>query len=103
MDIQTLVILLLVVVTVLTVAVVWLVLSMKNHDPRLIDASQEARHRTMLTDLAEGLARQGDRIAGSQHDATERLRQSLSTLQLEQSKNLAGNREELIKQLAFES
>ena len=100
MDIQTLVILLLVVVTVLTVAVVWLVLSMKNHDPRLIDASQEARHRTMLTDLAEGLARQGDRIAGSQHDATERLRQSLSTLQLEQSKNLAGNREELIKQLA---
>ena len=100
MDIQTLVILLLVVVTVLTVAVVWLVLSMKNHDPRLIDASQEARHRTMLTDLAEGLARQGDRIAGSQHDATERLRQSLSTLQLEQSKNLAGNREELIRQLA---
>ena len=100
MDIQTLVILLLVVVTVLTVAVAWLVLSMKKHDPRLIDASQEARHRTMLTDLAEGLARQGDRIAGSQHDATERLRQSLSTLQLEQSKNLAGNREELIRQLA---
>ena len=100
MDIQTLVILLLVVVTVLTVAVAWLALSMKKHDPRLIDASQEARHRTMLTDLAEGLARQGDRIAGSQHDATERLRQSLSTLQLEQSKNLAGNREELIRQLA---
>ena len=100
MDIQTLVILLLVVVTVLTVAMVWLALSMKKHDPRLIDASQEARHRTMLTDLAEGLARQGDRIAGSQHDATERLRQSLSTLQLEQSKNLAGNREELIRQLA---
>ena len=100
MDIQTLVILLLVVVTVLTVAVAWLVLSMKRHDPRLIDASQEARHRTMLTDLAEGLARQGDRIAGSQHDATERLRQSLSTLQLEQSTNLAGNREELIRQLA---
>ena len=100
MDIQTLVILLLVVVTGLTVAVVWLALSMKKHDPRLIDASQEARHRTMLTDLAEGLARQGDRIAGSQHDATERLRQSLSTLQLEQSKNLAGNREELIRQLA---
>ena len=100
MDIQTLVILLLVVVTVLTVAVAWLVLSMKRHDPRLIDASQEARHRTMLTDLAEGLARQGDRIAGSQHDATERLRQSLSSLQLEQSTNLAGNREELIRQLA---
>ena len=100
MDIQTLGILLLVVVTVLTVAVVWLALSMKKNDPRLIDASQEARHRTMLTDLADGLAKQGDRIAGSQNDATERLRQSLSTLQLEQSRNLAGNREELIKQLA---
>ena len=100
MDIQTLGIMLLVVVTVLTVAVVWLALSMKKNDPRLIDASQEARHRTMLTDLADGLAKQGDRIAGSQNDASERLRQSLSTLQLEQSRNLAGNREELIKQLA---
>jgi DNA recombination protein RmuC len=99
MDIQTLVILLLCVVAVLAVVVIWLAVSVRRNDPRLIDAAQEARHRAMLTDLAEGLAKQGDRIAGSQNDATDRLRQSLSTLQVEQSKNLAGNREELIKQL----
>ena len=100
MDVQALVILLLVVVAALTVAVIWLAASLKKNDPRLIDAAQELRHRAMLTDLAEGLAKQGERLSSSQNDATERLRQSLSTLQVEQSKNLAGNREELIRQLA---
>ncbi len=104
MDVQTLVVLLVIAVAALAGAVIWLGLSLssalRKHDPRLIDAAQEARHRAMLTDLADGLAKQGERIYSSQHDATERLRQSLSTLQLEQSQNLAGNREELIKQLA---
>jgi DNA recombination protein RmuC len=61
---------------------------------------QASRHRQMLTDLAEGLAKQGDRIAQSQLDAGERLRsavaQELSTtreavakLQLEQTQGLA--------------
>lgn len=99
MDTQTLVILLLFVVAVLAVVVIWLAVSIRQNDPRLIDAAQEARHRAMLTDLADGLAKQGERLAGSQNDATERLRQSLSMLQVEQSKNLAGNREELIRQL----
>jgi DNA recombination protein RmuC len=100
MDIQTLVILLLVFVAVLAMAVIWLAFSIKRNDPRLHDVAQEARHRAMLTDINDGLAKQTDRIASTQNDATERLRQSLSTLQLEQSQNLAGNREELIKQLA---
>jgi DNA recombination protein RmuC len=104
MDLQTLVILLLVAVVALTLAVIWLGLSLTKsvgkNDPRMLEAAQDTRHRAMLTDLADGLAKQGDRIASSQNEATERLRQSLSTLQLEQSKNLAGNREELIKQLA---
>lgn len=63
-------------------------------------AEQSARHREMLTDLANGLAKQGERIAASQLDAGERLRtavaQELSTtreavakLQLEQSQGLA--------------
>ena len=97
MEMQTLVILLLIFVVILTVAVIWLVFSVRKNDPRLIDAAQEARHRAMLTDINDGLAKQTDRIAGSQNEAAERLRQSLSTLQVEQSKNLAGNREELIK------
>ena len=100
MDTQTLVILLLLVVAVLVFAVLWLAVSINKNDPRQIDAALEARHRAMLTDLADGLSKQGDRIAGSQNDATERLRQSISTLQLEQSQNLAGNREALILQLA---
>jgi DNA recombination protein RmuC len=63
-------------------------------------AEQGIRHREMLTDLAEGLAKQGDRIGQSQLDAGERLRtavaQELTTtreavakLQLEQSQGLA--------------
>jgi DNA recombination protein RmuC len=63
-------------------------------------AEQAVRHREMLTDLAEGLAKQGDRIGQSQLDAGERLRtavaQELTTtreavakLQLEQSQGLA--------------
>ena len=100
MDIQTLVMLLLLFVAVLTAVVIWLAFSIKRNDPRLHDVAQEARHRAMLTDINDGLAKQTDRIASTQNDATERLRQSLSTLQLEQSQNLAGNREELIKQLS---
>ena len=83
MDVQTLVVLLVIAVAALAVAVIWLGLSLSNvlkqHDPRLIDAAQEARHRAMLTDLADGLAKQGERLSSSQNDATERLRQSLST------------------------
>jgi DNA recombination protein RmuC len=100
MDIQTLLILLLIFVAVLVVAVIWLAFSIQKNDPRQHDAAQEARHRTMLTDINDGLAKQTERIASTQNDATELLRQSLSSLQVEQSNNLAGNREELIKQLA---
>ena len=103
MDVQTLVVPLVIAVAALAAAVIWLGLSLssalRRHDPRLIEAAQEVRHRAMLTDLADGLFRQGERLSSSQNDATERLRQSLSTLQVEQSKSLAGNREELIKQL----
>ena len=59
----------------------------------------EARHRAILTDLHDGLAKQGERIAASQIDASERMRQSVAALQIEQTQNLAGNREELIRQL----
>ena len=63
-------------------------------------AGQESRHRAMLTDLADGLAKQGERIAQSQLDAGERLRSAVAQelthtrdavakLQLEQSQGLA--------------
>ena len=61
---------------------------------------QSVRHRAMLVDMADGLAKQGERIALSQLDAGERLRsavgQELTTtreavakLQLEQAQALA--------------
>ncbi len=61
---------------------------------------QATRHREMLTDLADGLAKQGDRIAQSQAEAGERLRAAVSLeltstrdavtkLQLDQAQNLA--------------
>lgn len=100
MDSQTLLILLLICVTLLTCAVIWLALSLGKHNPRDVEAAQESRHRAMLTDLADGLAKQGERITNSQIESSERVRLALSTLQLEQSQNLAGNREDMIRQLA---
>lgn len=65
-----------------------------------LQAGDEERHRRMLTDLADGLARQGERIAQSQLDAGERLRgavaqelaltrEAVAKLQLEQMQSLA--------------
>ena len=61
---------------------------------------QAARHREMLNDIAEGLAKQSDRIAQSQAEAGERLRAAVSLeltstreavtkLQLDQAQNLS--------------
>ncbi len=63
-------------------------------------AEQALRHREMLTDLGDGLAKQGDRIAQSQAEAGERLRsavaqeltltrEAVTKLQLDQAQNLA--------------
>ena len=112
MDSQTLV--MIVVAVVLAVLVVWLGLALKakmESMPSLLTGDQEARHRQMLTDMAEGLAQQGKRISDSQLDAAERLRnavggeldktrQVLTALQAEQLQNLAANREALIRELA---
>jgi DNA recombination protein RmuC len=71
----------------------------------------EEKHRAMITDLHEGLHRQGDRIAGQLAESSERLRASvaeelrltreaLAALQLSQSESLSQTREALLKQLA---
>ena len=100
MDLQTLLILLLIFVGVLIAAVIWLGLAVRQNTPEKIESALQSQHRAMLTDMGDGLAKQGDRIAASQLDSAERIRQSVATLQVEQTKNLSDNREELIRQLA---
>ena len=100
MEIQLVLTLLLIMVVALMALVIWLVFCVKRNDFGRLDAALEAQHRAMLSDLGEGLAKQGDRIAASQLDSAERIRHAVATLQIEQSNNLAGNREEMIRQLA---
>ena len=72
----------------------------------------EEKHRAMLTDLHEGLTRQGDRVGSAQTEAAERLRavvgeelrqtrDSVHALKLALSENLGQSREAMVKQLAL--
>lgn len=103
MDLQALTLLLFVGIIMLVIVVSWLISGLKQQIsalPLSLQGEQEMRHRAMLTDLAEGLARQGDRIAANQTDAADRIRQHLSQIQLEQTHSLAANRETLIRELS---
>ena len=73
-------------------------------------ASYEERHRAMLSDLHEGLGRQGDRINAALADNTERLRKStadelgrtretLHALQLALTENLGHSRAAMLEKL----
>ncbi|MBL8520737.1 MAG: DNA recombination protein RmuC [Betaproteobacteria bacterium] len=88
-----------VLVAVLICIVAWVGFAVRKNDPALIDQSGEARHRAMLTDLHDGLAKQGDRISANQTDAAERTRAALAALQSEQTSGLATQREEIVRQL----
>ena len=72
--------------------------------PRQLDDSLEPRHRAMLNDLHQGLGIQSDRTQATLQDVSERLRNlvsselnstrnTLQTLQLEQTTQLANSRE----------
>ncbi len=109
----------------LLIALIWLIINITFIKHRLtelpnllqtdiqltLQSSQQAQHRALLTDLAEGLAKQGERISNGQIDASQRLsaavgselektRLSMQALQIEQSQNLNANREALIHQLS---
>ena len=71
----------------------------------------EEKHRAMLTDLHDGLAKQGDRMNHALLESAERLREivalelkhtrdAMQSLQLAQNDSLAQTREALLKQLA---
>ena len=72
--------------------------------------SSEQRHRAMLVDLHDGLAKQGDRLAAALTDNSERLRSStgdelkqtrdtLHALRLALSENLGQSREAMVAKL----
>ncbi len=84
MDLQVLLLIGLIAAIALGAIAVFLLLRMRG--PGLaqsvageVSAADEARHRQILTDLHDGLARQGDRLAAVQNDASERLRGAVGT------------------------
>jgi DNA recombination protein RmuC len=83
----------------------------QNELPILVAQLMEEKHRAMLSDLYEGLARQGDRMNSAAAENAERLRGSISQelqlnrdalekLQLSQGENLAQMREAMLTQSA---
>ncbi|MDD5329672.1 MAG: DNA recombination protein RmuC [Sulfuricella sp.] len=79
--------------------------------PESVAKGMEEKHRAMLSDLHEGLARQGDRLNSAAAENAERLRASISQelhlnrealekLQLSQGEALAQTREAMLTQLA---
>ncbi|MGE5027911.1 MAG: DNA recombination protein RmuC [Betaproteobacteria bacterium] len=83
----------------------------QNELPGLMAQIMEEKHRAMLSDLHEGLARQGERMNSAAAENAERLRGSISQelqlnrealekLQLSQGEGLAQTREAMLAQLA---
>jgi DNA recombination protein RmuC len=68
--------------------------------PALLESQLETKHRDMLSNLNDGLNKQGHRSVSLQTEMADRLHASVSALQLAQTQNLAGNREALITQLS---
>ena len=83
----------------------------QNELPVLVAQLMEEKHRAMLSDLHDGLSRQGDRLNSAAAESAERLRgaitqelqftrDALEKLQLSQAGNLAQTREAILTQLA---
>lgn len=78
---------------VLLAVLMWAKLSSLQGTQQELAASQSAqlneRHQSMLRDLHQGLAQQGERTHGALNESTERLRAALESLRLEQTQSLA--------------
>lgn len=79
--------------------------------PELLAQLMEEKHRAMLTDLHDGLTRQGDRLAQSLTENSDRLREivgqelkhtrdAMQALQMAQSESLAQTREAMVRELS---
>lgn len=81
--------------------------------PDILARALEEKHRLMLSDLHDGLNKQGDRMVQATLDSSERLREivaqelkltreAMQGLQLAQHAGLAATREEMLKQLSVQ-
>ncbi len=81
--------------------------------PDILARALEEKHRLMLSDLHNGLNKQGDRMVQATLDSSERLREivaqelkltreAMQGLQLAQHAGLATTREEILKQLSVQ-
>ena len=79
--------------------------------PELVTQIMEEKHRAMLSDLHDGLNKQGDRMVAALTESADRLRSAVSeelkqtrdsmqSLQLSQSEGLAQSREVMTRQLS---
>jgi len=112
LDIFATVLLLLILVAVIFLAVRLFSLGQTQAElPVILARALEEKHRLMLSDLHEGLNKQGDRMVQATLESSERLRdivaqelkltrEAMQGLQLAQHAGLAATREEMLKQLA---
>ena len=93
MEIELILVLAGVVALTLLMLVLWLRLGSLQRTQQELSASQQRelgeRHQTMLRDLHQGLSQQSDRMQSALGESSERLRQSLDALRMEQTQTLA--------------
>ncbi|MGA8862251.1 MAG: DNA recombination protein RmuC [Gallionella sp.] len=96
---------------ILLMAWVYPLKRIQSEMPDILARTLEEKHRLMLSDLHDGLNKQGDRMVQATLDSSERLREiiaqelkltreAMQGLQLAQHTSLSGTREEILKQLA---
>ncbi len=100
--------------SLILIALLWFAVAYsrsQNKLPEFLARLLEEKHRLMLSDLHDGLNRQGDRMAQATTDSAERLRESVAqelkltresmqNLQLAQRDGLSNTREDILRQLA---
>ncbi len=96
---------------ILLMARVYPLKRIQSEMPGILARTLEEKHRLMLSDLHDGLNKQGDRMVQATLDSSERLREiiaqelkltreAMQGLQLARHTSLSGTREEILKQLA---
>ena len=112
-DVSQLLWLLIALVAIVLVVLLWFAFAMKRDVkglPSAVEGGQDARHREMLSDLSDHLAKQsqrftesqvasGERVRGAVGDELGKTREVVNLLKLEQTRHLSDNKETLVREL----